>query len=129
MAARHHADGQRPLRDERLGVWQARRAPGAHDDDQAGNERADGLRCRAVWRHADGAFCRRRGDVPADGEFRPAAAPSELAVISVTAGRARRPRPIHGFLLEQRRPWMPGTRPGMTTWIYSIPSACRYVSR
>ena len=36
LAARHHARDQRALRDEHHGLRQARRAPGAHDDDQAG---------------------------------------------------------------------------------------------
>ena len=34
--------------DERDGLRQARRAPGAHDDDQAGVERADDVRRRSL---------------------------------------------------------------------------------
>ena len=48
LDARHHAGDQRALRDERDGLRQARRAPGAHDDDQAGLERRDGLRRRSL---------------------------------------------------------------------------------
>ena len=50
LAARHHARDQRALRDERHGLRQARRAPGAHDDDQAGRQRADDVRRRPVCR-------------------------------------------------------------------------------
>ena len=48
VAARHHTGLQRALRHERQRLRQARRAPGAHHDDQAGVEPDDGVRRRSL---------------------------------------------------------------------------------